>query len=188
MSLYLLFRYWNKQRYMGLITGDFHVLNVTQNCRLSSVKLRTKNDAACQLSDRFKHTARRHWRYCWQYNPQHMNLTLKCRSRVYTGPKPGHHCACRCPSTLRCQAISKNSGGYTVNFLEWNLFALRWCWSTFLDWMTSFKMTDEISSNLTALRESILFWFHSLVHYWIHTPISFMIFGDIKPFPKPLQT
>ena len=31
------------------------------------------------------------------------------RYRIYKGAQPGHHCACRCPSNWRCQAISKHS-------------------------------------------------------------------------------
>ena len=33
---------------------------------------------------------------------------------IYMGPTLGHHCACRCPSASWCQAISRNSIGYTA--------------------------------------------------------------------------
>ena len=42
---------------------------------------------------------------------------FKYRSRLYTGPRFGYHCVCRCPGTLRCYAISRCSAGYKIRYI-----------------------------------------------------------------------
>ena len=88
--------------------------------------------------------------------------------RPITFLEPGHHCACRWPIIRRCNSISMHSA-YTANLLRGrqpvslrfeisspcqskiSFFGARWFPIRFVNKMTSFKMTVQISWNLIFL-------------------------------------
>ena len=76
-------------------------------------------------------------------------LPFKCQFYMNTGIGQDHQCACRCPSTQQCQGISSHSADQICFFV---FLCLQWFCMTFVDQMTSFKMADEITWNLKALR------------------------------------
>ena len=64
-----------------------------------------------------------------------------------------HQCACRWPSTVRCQAINRYNADYQFSHLFIKLFAgCHDFWPSLAHLMTSFKMADEISRNPAPFR------------------------------------
>ena len=99
---------------------------------------------------------------------------LKCPSRTYTGPSRGHQRADRW-----CQAISRHTVEQKVRYVYFHLCSGHHRFRiTFMDLMTSFKMADQRSWNLVALRMLIdwltisIVWLIDIAHiptkiHWI---------------------
>ena len=72
----------------------------------------------------------------WQSYPSN----FKCRSRKYTEPGLGHHCACRCPCIWRCLATCRQLIGNEVRpfYYKFLWIAKNWLtWWRHAKWPTS---------------------------------------------------